>query len=156
MSLTSDSGKIPRALHQLFHVCLWRREEKKIKKSRYNLVATSVTYACTTLFKIWNWPVFTEAHAHASQEWSQFPTNISAHKFLLHLKPYHDSTLPCWGWHIQINSSQMLRTIIQRCHPTIQVTHRFLQVAKCSQAPRIQEVHGPAVLKCTSATKLKH
>lgn len=48
MSLTSDSGKIPRALHQLFHVCLWRRE----KNSRDHLVATSVTYTCRKLLKI--------------------------------------------------------------------------------------------------------
>lgn len=72
----------------------------------------------------------------------------AVHKFLLHLKPYHDPTFPCCRWHIQMNSSQILRKITQRCQPTTQVTYGFLQVAECSQPPKVQEAGG-AWAHCT-------
>lgn len=77
----------------------------------------------------------------------------ATHKFLLHLKLYQDSTLPCYRWHIQMNSSQMLRTTTQRC----QQAHSYrLPSALSHPESRRQVVHGPTALKNTSATKLKH
>lgn len=55
MSLTSVPDKISRALHQLFHVCLWRRKKKKQPTKnppKDYLASTAVTNACIILFKI--------------------------------------------------------------------------------------------------------
>lgn len=155
MSLTSDSGKIPRALHQLFHVCLWKREI-----NRDNLVATSVTYACITLFKISAFQEVACVYRSSSTCKSGMNSQLmyqhtwqAAYKFLPHLKPFHDFTLPRCRWRIQMDSSQKPRTITQRS----QHAHSYMLLSAASlPGSRRQAVHGLTALKHTSATKFKH
>lgn len=88
---------------------------RKKNKSRDHLVATSVTYACITLFKI-----------SAFQELAYVHWSSCTHKSVMKSIPII----------LLMNSSQMLRTITQRCQST-----RSYSALNLPGSRRCMEVH---------------
>ena len=104
-----------------------------------------------------NWPVFTEAHAHASQEWNQLPPDVAYMPSNMQISPV-SQTVSWFHLHLsQATRSDQLFTNAEDNHVRM-LTGPFLQVVKCSSLlrSRKQVVHGPTALKHTSTIKLKH
>lgn len=133
MTLTSAPDKTSRSLHQLFHVCLWRRNKTNTQRSFSNTADTKASVPFQELACIYKSSHTCKPGVKSSPTWHT-SAHAKQHTSLSCIKLYCVSTFSSRSWH-------QLFTNAENNHVQL-LTGPFLWVAKCPQPPEVQGACG--------------